>query len=70
MSSKDRPVDSFRVVEPRVRQTFQELLDGTREKLSGEIETEFPGHGHAVVAYLLTPLVVDGPIDGIDGVRS
>ena len=50
------------------RDRYQELLDGTREKLSGEIETEFPGHGHAVVAYQLTPLVVDGVIDGIVGV--
>ncbi|GGK81653.1 PAS domain S-box protein [Haloarcula sebkhae] len=58
---------------PRIRAEgetdwYQELLDGTREKLSGEIETEFPGHGHAVVAYQLTPLVVDGTIDGIVGV--
>ncbi|KZX48124.1 PAS domain S-box protein [Haloarcula sp. K1] len=58
---------------PRIRaegetDCYQELLDGTREKLSGEIETEFPGHGHAVVAYQLTPLVVDGVIDGIVGV--
>ncbi|GGM30537.1 PAS domain S-box protein [Haloarcula argentinensis] len=58
---------------PRIRaegetDCYQELLDGTREKLSGEIETEFPGHGHAVVAYQLTPLVVDGTIDGIVGV--
>ncbi|KAA9398670.1 PAS domain S-box protein [Haloarcula sp. CBA1130] len=47
---------------------YQELLDGTREKLSGEIEAEFPGHGHAVIAYQLTPLLVDGVIDGIVGV--
>ncbi|WP_058997031.1 PAS domain S-box protein [Haloarcula sp. CBA1127] len=55
---------------PRIRAEgktdwYQELLDGTREQLSGEIEAEFPGHGHAVVAYQLTPLVVDGVIDGI-----
>ncbi|EMA21145.1 PAS domain S-box protein [Haloarcula amylolytica] len=58
---------------PRIRaegetDRYQELLDGTREQLSGEIEAEFPGHGHAVVAYQLTPLVVDGVIDGIVGV--
>ena len=58
---------------PRIRtegetDCFQELLDGTREQFSGEIEAEFPGHGHAVVAYQLTPLVVDGAIDGIVGV--
>ncbi|EMA07767.1 PAS domain S-box-containing protein [Haloarcula vallismortis] len=58
---------------PRIRaegetDCYQELLDGTREQLSGEIEAEFPGHGHAVVAYQLTPLLVDGTIDGIVGV--
>ncbi|MDT3434610.1 PAS domain S-box protein [Haloarcula sp. 1CSR25-25] len=55
---------------PRVRaegetDRYQELLDGTRDELSGEIEAEFPGHGHAVVAYQLTPLLVAGAIDGV-----
>jgi len=58
---------------PRIRaegetDRYQELLDGTREELSGEIEAEFPGHGHAVVAYQLTPLFVEGSIDGVVGV--
>ncbi|EMA29919.1 PAS domain S-box protein [Haloarcula japonica] len=47
---------------------YRELLDGTREELGGEIEAEFPGHGHAVLSYRLTPLLVDGSIDGIVGV--
>ncbi|MEF8828760.1 MAG: PAS domain S-box protein [Haloarcula sp.] len=55
---------------PRIRaegetDRYQELLDGTRDELSGEVEAEFPGHGHAVVAYQLTPLLVDGSIDGV-----
>ncbi|WP_336337959.1 PAS domain S-box protein [Haloarcula brevis] len=55
---------------PRIRaegetDRYQELLDGTRAELSGEIRAEFPGHGHAVVAYRLTPLFVDGVVDGI-----
>jgi len=58
---------------PRIRaqgetDRYQELLDGTREELSGEIEAEFPGHGYAVVAYQLTPLFVEGSIDGVVGV--
>ena len=58
---------------PRIRAAgetdrYQELLDGTREELSGEIEAAFPGHGHAVVAYQLTPLLVDGSTDGVVGV--
>jgi len=44
---------------------YRELFDGTREELSGEISAEFPGHGYAVVAYQLTPLFVDGAIDGV-----
>ena len=44
---------------------YQELLDGTRAELSGEVRAEFPGHGHAVVAYRMTPLFVDGAVDGV-----
>jgi PAS domain S-box-containing protein len=47
---------------------YQELLAGERSEIHGEIEGEFPGHGYEVLAYRLTPLVIDGEIDGVVGV--
>lgn len=47
---------------------YQALLDGERETLAGEIEAEFADHGKAVLEYRLTPLMVDGVVDGIVGV--
>jgi len=47
---------------------FQDLIDGTREEVRGELEGEFPGQGREVLDYRLTPLVVDGKIDGVVGV--
>ncbi|MFB6135087.1 MAG: PAS domain S-box protein [Halanaeroarchaeum sp.] len=47
---------------------YQALLDGEREQLSGEIEGEFPGHGYAVLEYRLTPLTIDGEVEGVVGV--
>lgn len=47
---------------------IQELLNGNREKFTGELEGEFEGHGYAVLEYQLTPLEVDGTIEGIVGV--
>jgi len=47
---------------------YQALLDGRRDHFSTEISTEFPGSGHLVLDYRLTPLVVDGEIEGIVGV--
>lgn len=47
---------------------FQALIDGEIDELQGEVEGEFPGHGYAVLEYGLTPLEVDGEIDGIVGV--
>ena len=48
---------------------FRELLDGTREEFRGVIESEFGEHGRAVVEYRLTPLVVDGNVEGVVGVN-
>ena len=47
---------------------YQELLDGDRDELKGEVEADFPGHGHAVLEYRLTPLEVDGSVKGVVGV--
>ncbi|MFB6211867.1 MAG: ATP-binding protein, partial [Halobacteriales archaeon] len=47
---------------------FQELLDGDREEVHGEFEGEFPGVGYEVLAYQLTPLEIDGDIQGVVGV--
>ncbi|MFB6310940.1 MAG: PAS domain S-box protein [Salinirussus sp.] len=47
---------------------FAELLAGKRAEVTGELEAEFPNHGYAVLAYRLTPLYVDGDIDGVVGV--
>ncbi|WP_312620150.1 PAS domain S-box protein [Haloarcula sp. 1CSR25-25] len=58
---------------PRIREQtdgdpYQALLDGTRDELKGELDGDFPGHGYAVLAYRLTPLRVNGTVDGIVGV--
>lgn len=47
---------------------YQDLLDGTREQVAGEMEVEFFGPGNAVIEYRLTPFVIDGSIDGAVGV--
>jgi len=47
---------------------YAELLAGEREEVRGEIEAEFPGHGHEALQYRLTPLRVDGEIEGVVGV--
>jgi len=47
---------------------YQELLDGERDELRGEVSGEFPGHGYEVLEYRLTPLVVDGQVEGVVGV--
>jgi PAS domain S-box-containing protein len=58
---------------PQVRETeegdpFRELLEGDREEIQGEVEGEFPGAGYEVLSYRLTPLVVDGEVEGAVGV--
>ena len=47
---------------------YRALLEGDREELYGEVEAEFPNHGEAVLAYRLTPLRIDGSIEGVVGV--
>jgi PAS domain S-box-containing protein len=44
---------------------FAELLDGEREEYRGELDSEFGAYGRAVVEYRLTPLVVDGHVEGV-----
>jgi PAS domain S-box-containing protein len=44
------------------------LLEGDRSALHGELEATFPGHGEAVLEYRLTPLSVDGDVEGVVGV--
>jgi PAS domain S-box-containing protein len=47
---------------------YQELLDGERAELRGEMKGEFPRHGYGVIEYRITPLVIDGEIEGAVGV--
>ncbi|MFB6090068.1 MAG: PAS domain S-box protein [Halobellus sp.] len=44
---------------------YQELLDGERDELRGEVEADFPEHGRAIVEYRLTPLSIDGTVEGV-----
>ncbi|MUW14350.1 PAS domain S-box protein [Halorubrum sp. CBA1125] len=47
---------------------YGDLLAGNRDELQGELEGDFPRHGHAVLEYRLTPLTVDGTIEAVVGV--
>lgn len=47
---------------------YEALLAGEREEVRGEVEGEFPGHGHEILEYRLTPLRIDGKIEGVVGV--
>jgi PAS domain S-box-containing protein len=47
---------------------YQELLDGEREEVSGELEVELRDQGTEVLEYRLTPLRIDGEIAGVIGV--
>jgi len=47
---------------------YRELLDGERAEVHGEIAGEFPNSGYAVLSYRLTPLVVEGVVEGVVGV--
>lgn len=44
---------------------YEELLEGTRQRIHGEIEDKFPGHGYAVIEYRLTPLKIQGRVEGV-----
>ncbi|MDZ7689369.1 MAG: PAS domain-containing sensor histidine kinase [Halobacteriales archaeon] len=48
--------------------TYEELLEGDRKEIHGEVENEFPGHGHAVLEYTLTRLISDAGFEGVVGV--
>jgi PAS domain S-box-containing protein len=52
---------------PRIRaradgDPYRELLDGERDEVRGEIAGTFPDVGHEVLAYRLTPMVVEGRV--------
>jgi PAS domain S-box-containing protein len=47
---------------------FQELLSGERTGIRGELDNHFPDHGYAVLEYRLTPLWVDGTVEGVVGI--
>jgi|AntRauTorcE11898_2_1112593.scaffolds.fasta_scaffold01127_3 PAS domain S-box-containing protein len=54
-----------RITEESNGDSYQALIDGDREELTGEVEVEFPNHGFTVVEYQLTPLKVGDHIDGV-----
>jgi PAS domain S-box-containing protein len=47
---------------------YQELLDGERETIDGEIAVELRDQGTEILKYRLTPLRIDGEIVGVIGV--
>ncbi|WP_142858923.1 PAS domain S-box protein [Salinigranum halophilum] len=47
---------------------YQELLNGEREAVCGELEVELRGHGPETLEYRLTPLRIDGDVEGVIGV--
>lgn len=47
---------------------YEELLNGAREEIHGELAGEFPRHGYAVLEYRLTQLTVNGRVEGTVGV--
>ncbi|WP_049985260.1 hybrid sensor histidine kinase/response regulator [Halobellus rufus] len=47
---------------------YGELFDGERDELRGEAELSFSDYGSVVIEYRLTPLRVDGDVDGVVGV--
>ena len=47
------------------RDPFERLVAGEIEAYRGEVEGEYPGHGHAIVDYRLTRLTVDGEFEGV-----
>ncbi|QLH77734.1 PAS domain S-box protein [Halosimplex rubrum] len=49
---------------------YRELLDGERDVVRGETEIEMPGAGWIVVDYQLSPLRVEGRIEGVVGVAE
>ena len=53
-----------KIQEQREGDPYEELLAGERDEIRGVVAGTFPGHGHEVLEYRLTPLVVDGEIEG------
>ncbi|QPV63564.1 PAS domain S-box protein [Halosimplex litoreum] len=47
---------------------YRELLDGERDVVRGETEIEVPGAGRIAVDYRLSPLRVEGRVEGVVGV--
>jgi PAS domain S-box-containing protein len=47
---------------------YEEMLDGNRSEIHGELADEFSGHGYAVIEYRLTPLTVDGTVESAVGI--
>jgi len=47
---------------------FRELLAGERAEARGEVAGEFPEAGYQVLDYRLTPMVIDGEVEGVVGV--
>ena len=61
-------IPSLRSEADEAEDPYRALLEGERKELYGEIESEFPKHGTVVLAYRLTPLRIDGSIEGVVGV--
>jgi PAS domain S-box-containing protein len=47
---------------------YQALFDGARDEIHGELGGEFSTHGDAVLEYQLTPLTIEGSVEGVVGV--
>jgi PAS domain S-box-containing protein len=63
--TESRLVEQLRTNAGDERDPFERLVTGEIEAYRGEIEGDYPGHGHAIVDYRLTRLTVDGRLEGI-----
>lgn len=57
-----------RIADAKNVDPLRALLEEDRSQLTGEIEGTFPNHGYAILEYRLTPLRIDGSIEGIVGI--
>jgi len=58
---------------PKVRENrdgdpFEELWNGTREKVTGTLEGEFPNQGEAVLEFNFSPVEIEGEVEALLGV--
>jgi PAS domain S-box-containing protein len=63
--TKSRLIEQLRTETEDEPDPFERLVAGEIESYRGEVEGDYPGHGHAIVDYRLTRLTVDGEFEGV-----